>query len=279
MIEGAYTAQDLLDFSRHGSRTLAIRQLLPFINAHMQGLDKAWRTIVDPIVAKLRRDQVFDRESAEFRNAIASTVKVVGLGSALGAVWAAVNWEKEAYRDASPYFKGTHFVLPVGNKLLVVPKPFELSVGFTAGEYAFARLAKNDPRAAEQFIEAAWQSLAPPSVLSDIPALSTAAQLYTGKSFFTGRDIVPGEYQKLQPAEQFNERTSALARLLGNAIGVSPMKVDFAIGDQFGTWGRDIMALSQGVDQDAPALNMEDRALLRRFIKDPTRTSDITTRF
>jgi hypothetical protein len=91
MIEGAYTAQDLLDFTRHGSHTLAIRQLLPFINAHMQGLDKAWRTIVDPIVAKLRRDQVFDRESAEFHNAIASTVEVVRLGSALGAVWAAVN--------------------------------------------------------------------------------------------------------------------------------------------------------------------------------------------
>lgn len=279
MFEAAYQAQDLLDFSRHGSHTLAIRQLLPFINAHMQGLDKAWRTIAEPLINKVRGDQVFSPESGEFRNAVAAAVKVGGLGAALGAVWAAINWEKESYRDASPYLKGTHFVVPFGDKLIVVPKPFELSLGFTAGEYAFARWMKGDPRAAGQFLDAAWQALGPPSVLTDIPGLSTATQLYLGKSLFTGRDIVPGELQRLQPAEQFNERTSALARMIGNAIGVSPMKVDFAIGDSFGTWGRDVMALSQGVDQDTPSLNMEDRVLLRRFIKDPTRTSDVTTRF
>jgi hypothetical protein len=33
------------------------------------------------------------------------------------------------------------------------------------------------------------------------------------------------------------------------------------------------------VDPESPALNMEDRVFLRRFIKDPPRTSDITTTF
>jgi hypothetical protein len=279
MIEAAFQAQDLLDFSRHGSHTLVIRQLLPFLNAHIQGLDKAWRTIVEPMVTKLQRDQVFDRESGEFRNAVAAAVKVGALGSALGAVWAAVNWEKEAYRDASPYFKGTHMIVPFGNKIIVVPKPFELGLGFTAGEFAFARLMKDDPRAGGQFLDSAWQALAPPSIITDIPLVSTGIELATGKSLFTNRDIVPGEYQKLKPEDQFNDRTSALAKWLGQATGLSPMKIEYGIGSQFGTWGRDVMALSQGVDQDTPALNMEDQVLLRRFIKDPTRTSDITTRF
>jgi hypothetical protein len=39
------------------------------------------------------------------------------------------------------------------------------------------------------------------------------------------------------------------------------------------------MALSQGVGQDSPALSMEDRVFLRRFLKDPSRTGDATTRF
>jgi hypothetical protein len=38
------------------------------------------------------------------------------------------------------------------------------------------------------------------------------------------------------------------------------------------------MALSAGVDDRAPAQNPEDR-VFRRFIKDPTRTSDVTTKF
>ena len=57
------------------------------------------------------------------------------------------------------------------------------------------------------------------------------------------------------------------------------MKVDYAIGSQFGTWGRDIMALSQGVDENAPTANWDDRVFFLRFLKDPTRISDITTRF
>jgi hypothetical protein len=279
LIEAAFQAQDILDFSRHGSHTMKVAQLLPFLNAHVQGLDKFWRTVVDPIVAKLKNDQVFDRESAEFKNALGAALKVGGLGAALGAVYAAINWEKEAYRDVSPYFKGTHLVVPYGDKLFVVPKPFELGLGFTAGEYAYAKWAKDDPRAAMQFLNAAWQSLSPPNAITDIPVLSTTMQLLTGKSLFTGRDIVPGEYQRLAPTEQYNERTSGLAKRLGDMLGLSPMLVDFAVGDQFGTWGRDVMALSAGIDRDSPALNMEDQIFLRRFIKDPSRTSDITTRF
>jgi ADP-ribose pyrophosphatase YjhB (NUDIX family) len=279
MIEAAYQAQDVLDFSRHGSRTLAIRNILPFINAHVQGLDKAWRTIVDPIARKIAGTQALAGETAEFRNAMASLLKVGGLSAVLGAAWAALNWEKEAYRDASPYFKGTHFIVPMGNKLVVVPKPFELATMFTAGEYAFARYMDDDPRAARQWMDATWQALAPPNVFTDIPLVSTTTELYLGKSLFTGNDIVPGGLQGLPPAQQYNDRTSSLAKAIGRTIGVSPMKVDYAIGSEFGTWGRDIMALSQGVDEDSPTANWEDRVFLRRFIKDPTRTSDVTTRF
>jgi hypothetical protein len=39
------------------------------------------------------------------------------------------------------------------------------------------------------------------------------------------------------------------------------------------------MTLSKGVDETAPAANWEDYVFLRRLIKDPTRTSDVTTRF
>lgn len=279
MIEAAFQATDLLDFSRHGARTEAVRRYVPFINAHLQGLDKAYRTMVQPMLDRLRSDQVLATDASAFRNALASWGKVFGAGGVLGAGWAALNASSEAYRDASPQLKGTHLVIPVGGKVLLVPKPFELSLGFTAGEYAYQRFAQNDPRAAGQFVQAAWDVLAPPNPLTDIPIIRTPIELATGKSLFTGRDIVPDTIARRTAAEQYTDRTSALAKYIGRTIGVSPIKVDYAVGAAFGTWGRDAMALSQGVDQDAPAANWDDAVFFRRFIKDPTRTSDVTTKF
>jgi hypothetical protein len=50
---------------------------------------------------KMSGGQVFERESAEFKDALAGLIKAGGVFGAFGAAWAAINWEREAYRDAS----------------------------------------------------------------------------------------------------------------------------------------------------------------------------------
>jgi hypothetical protein len=178
---------------------------------------------------------------------------------------------------------GTHFVTSVGGKLVVVPKPFELSIGFTAGEYAYRRLMQQDARAAGQFAEAAWNVLQPPAPIFDNPLIKTTYELGTGAStypsFFGGRQIVPDTLKGLIPAEQYTDRTSNMAKQIGKLIGVSPMKVDHAIGGYFGLWGRDAMSLSNALEEDRPAGNWTDHVFLRRFIKDPTLSSDVTGKF
>jgi len=217
-------------------------KLIPFLNAHLQGLDKAWRTIGQPIVDAMRGHQVFADDPSKLNNAIFAAVKAVGVFGVFGAMWAAIFGDNRGYRNSTPYAKGTHLIVPVGSRQLWIPKPFELSLGFTAGEYAFQRLAQDDPRAASMFASAAWQILEPPS---DIPLLKTGYELAANYNLFAGRPIVPQNLQRLTPAEQYNEHTSSLSKMLGNAIGVSPVKVDYAIGSLFGNWGRDIMTLSQ----------------------------------
>lgn len=44
--EAAYVARDLIDFGRRGSRMLAASRLVPFLNANVQGLDKAVRAFL-----------------------------------------------------------------------------------------------------------------------------------------------------------------------------------------------------------------------------------------
>jgi hypothetical protein len=44
--EAAYVARDLIDFGRRGSKMLGAARLVPFLNANMQGLDKATRSLL-----------------------------------------------------------------------------------------------------------------------------------------------------------------------------------------------------------------------------------------
>lgn len=276
MIEAAFQAQDLLDFGRHGSHTMAIRNMVPFLNATMQGLDKASRTMIEPVLRAISGGNAMVQDTAEFRNALLAWTKAGALGSAVGAMWAAVNWDKDSYRNASPQLKGTHLIVPWGNQIIVVPKPFELGLGFTAGEYAYQQMMQNDPRAARMFAEAAWEVMTPHGGL---PVITPAIELSLGKSLYTGRDIVPDTLKGLPPEMQYTDRTSELSKWLGKQLGVSPLKVEYGIGANFGTWGRNVAALTQGLDEDAPAAQFADAAFFRRFIKDPTRSSDVTVRF
>jgi hypothetical protein len=279
MIEAAFQATDLIDFSRHGSHTMMLLRLVPFLNSYIQGLDKARRAMFEPMARRMMGNEVLTQDSQAFNDAMVMATKVFGLGSVFGAAWAALNWDKEGYQDAGPHLKGTHLVAPIGGKILTIPKPFELSIGITMGEYAFAALMKQDPRAAEQFIKAASEVLSPPNPLQDIPVLKTYFELKSGKSLFTGRDLVPDILQRRVASEQYTDRTSALAKFLGKQIDVSPIKIDHAIGSMFGLWGRDLMAFSQGMDENAPAQNWDDQVFFRRFIKDPTRSSETTKKF
>lgn len=274
MIEAAMEAQDFLDFTRHGSRMLWLRQNIPFLNATMQGLDKAFRTGIEP----LYRGQVLEQDAAALRNAGAMWTKI-GIMGALGAAWAAVNWDREMYRNATSENKAVNFIVPWGDRYFVIPKPFELGLGFTLGEYAYARLVQEDPRAAEQFAEAVWEVMAPPDPLKHMPIVTPITELRLGRSLFTGKDIVPKTLQGLPPELQYTDRTTAIAKEIGQLLGVSPIKVEYAIGANFGTWGRDIAAMSQGIDEDAPAAQWADTAFARRFLKDPTRFNATSKKF
>lgn len=284
MFEAAWQAQDIIDFSRRGSKTMWIVAATPFFNATMQGLDKARRVLFEPIFHRIRdRGFVLETDREQFRNALLSWGKMLGVGSVLGAAWAAVHQDDPIYRNANAERLGSHFITSIGGKQIEIPKPFELGLGFTAGEYAYKRLMQEDPRAAHQFAEAAWEVLLPPKPIFDNPLIKTTAELAAGVSFypslFNPRQIVPDTLKRLPANQQYTDRTTAAAKALGAAIGVSPIKVDYAIGSYFGLWGRDLMAMSSGVDQDAPERSWTDMALVRRFVKDPTRSSDVTNRF
>jgi len=301
-MEAAWAGTDILDFSRHGSKTFIIRQLTPFWNANIQALDKARRTMLAPLEKAMRGDVLTIQEKQEVANAKLAIFKLAAVGTALGAIWAAINNDDEVYRDADPKRKATHFIFSLGGKEIDTPKPFELSLGFTFGEQAFAALNNKDPRAAQNFVTAMWETLIPPSPVAGNPLIKMMYEGATGVDTYTGRDIVPENMQKFNetPDLQYNERTAPLAigisqtskvladymnsatgETFGKVKPFSPIVVEHMFGSGFGTIGRDMMAASHWFNpsSDSAPAQFEDTVFLRRYIKDPTRTSDTITRY
>lgn len=283
-IEAARQASDILDFNRHGSRTEAIRALVPFLNAHIQALDKARRTIIEPVTRKIMGDIVTTAEEEAFKNAGLTLAKMLGVGGALGYAYGQLMADHPAYQDANADLRATHLVIPgsalgMPGKLVTIPKPFELAIGFNLGELTGLGVATGDPRMAEFAAKGVYEVITPPNLMESIPLVKTWSELALNRSFFTKRDIVPERMQGRVPSEQFIPgKTSSVARTLGDAIGVSPIKVDYAIGALFGLWGRDLMAASNVADPNAAAAPFESQMFIRRFVKS-TGFSEMTHKF
>ncbi|WP_375408501.1 LPD38 domain-containing protein [uncultured Methylobacterium sp.] len=286
MIEAAGQSTDLMDFGRHGSGTMYLRALVPFFNAHVQGLDKFRRTALEPLYRAAMGDIVSENDAAALRNAIPTLVKMAGVGGALGfgyGLWAS---QYRAHQDASPELRASHLIIPgepfgfSANSTLVIPKPFELAMGFNLGEMLGLHVETGDPRAAEWAIKGMREVIQPPNPLTNIPLAKTYQELALNRSFFTGRDIVAEKDQnKEHPELEFTDKTSGLAKLIGKAIGVSPIKVDYAIGSQFGTLGRNLVAATNAADPNAPDASWQDTMFLKRWIKGADRSSETTKEF
>ncbi|MGX9983974.1 LPD38 domain-containing protein [Methylobacterium fujisawaense] len=311
MIEAAAQATDVLDFGRHGSGTLYLRTLVPFFNAHLQALDLARRTLIDPLWRSARDGIVTEQDAAALKNAGVAWLKLAGVGGALGTMYGLWASQSEAYRDANEELRATHLILPGDafgrpGKILVVPKPFELAMGFNLGEAVGLKIATGDPRAASFAMDGVREVIQPPNPLTGIPLVKTAAELALNRSFFTGRDIVPDNLQNREhPELEVKPNTTSGARAIGAAsrkvadavsaagsfatgglideigksLAMSPIKVDYAVGSMFGNWGRDLMSVSNQADPNQPAAANEDTMFLRRFIKGADRSSETTKLF
>lgn len=272
------TASDIMPWSRHGNMMRVVQNAIPFFGPWLQGIDRVFiRGIFDPIQRRIRRDQVLTRDIEEYQRALYA-VGVTSATVAFGAMWAAINWEDQGYRDARPAVKAMNLLTYKNGVLWAMPKPFDLGVGATIGEYAYAGLYQQDPRAARMLREALIEQLSPPDP-TRIAGVTLRTELQTNTSLFTGAPIVPERYQGLPPEQQYSERTSALGKYLGRVTGWSPMKIDYALGSAFATWGRNAMIMSNWVDEDAPTAAMDDWLIVRRWAKDPQKVTEVASMF
>jgi hypothetical protein len=274
MLEAAFRATDYIDFGRHGSKTLAARKLVTFLNAALQGTDKTGRVLfgqLAPAARLMRGEALTPGDKADLGQALGGWAKLGSLTAASLALWS-LNKDDPEYQEINEYLRATHWPIKMFGDWYFIPKPFEMATVFNLAERAAEYQATNDPAWGERFVRSMGYTMMPP--LEPV-GVATLYELAFNYDSFRDRAIVPEWQRGLEPWLQFNAYTSQFGRAVGEALNVSPAKVDHLITGWTGSWGRNILSvIDLAVKPGAwEAANLADMPIARRFVKETFRGS------
>lgn len=286
-IEAAYNAHDVMDFSRHGSRTLLAMRLVAFLNSALQGLSAFTRTakgerdvavdVRDVLTPYIKASEGMALSTAE-KQALPNSARMwmkmasIGLvGLAIAALYAD-DPEHEELRQGQ--MGATHWFVKIAGVWWRIPKPFELAIFSNLFEALFDRVVKEDPKAAERFRRAAFDTLVPPTTMQAWEGLmglydlgEDAVEAVIGKDQYKrSRPDLPMRFQGLPPHLQYDAHTSEMSKLIGGVTGMSPYKSDRVVKSLLSTMGRDVLAAS---DVILPRLNRRLDGVLPQVATEP----------
>lgn len=267
-IEAAFAAQEVtVPFPRAGTWGRAYNRLSAFFNARVQGLSKTareWRA--RPLELLLK-------------SFISVTIPSVLL-------WF-VNKDNKYYQALPRWRKVLCWNVPIpgtGGKYFVpIPRNFVEGLVFGAAvEAMLDRCVNDNPKAFEGAVEAAKGEL--PSFLPTI--LQGWIGYYANKNLFTGTPIVPEYEKQLPPEYQYGPGTTEVAKLVGQALNISPRHVDAFIRAQTGTLGAlaaqalsGIIKVFRGEPLIRPGMRITDIPIVKDFIASPEYSSDDVEQF
>ena len=233
-------AFEVINFRRSGASSSVnfLRQTVPFFGAYLQAMNVAAKVIAGKGIAP--------GEKAEARRVLASTFAKVMVA---GFIYNVLISEDEDYKKLDP---------AVRDKKLLIPGSGGLSLPVRGDIFTFASKilpehvyqmtmaegTEDGTKAKKALYNGLLNALLGPNVLPQFgkPVL----EVMTNYNFFTDRPIVGQGLEELQPQYQYSVNTSELSKMMGSAMGVSPMKIDHLLKAYFGyTAGLGLMATDQ----------------------------------
>ena len=219
-IEATLATLESMNFSKRGisPSLFALSTMVPFMNAQIQGLNVIYQAFTGqmPFSEKLKVKQKLYQRAA----------MMVGFTM----LYASLMQDDESYQNANDDEKYNNWFIPnpFGDEYIKVPIPFEIGFLFKAVPEALVNTAFGDEKARDTLSalgKMAYNSM-PISMPQGVkPALETAINY----SFFTGRPIESERLQQYEPGERYTERTTELAKMVGGALNISPVKIEYLI--------------------------------------------------
>jgi hypothetical protein len=276
VIEAAFTARDITDYSMVGSKMMGAQRLVTFLGAALKGIDKFARTIggsgsyqaaLDAYFKGQDQETLSDVDKKNLKAARGVMVWMMSAGLA-GAALTALYTDDPEYQEISEYLRATHWMLRVGDRWLAIPKPFQEAILSNIFERAYEAHYHQDPEALGRMQRSVMTTIGPPMV----PViLRPGIEHFANKSMYNGMPLISQRLKGLEKDQQYYAWTSSFAKQLGKAAGVSPILIDHYITSWTGTVGRTVLRATTSADENAPADGLEDMMIISRFVRDWTR--------
>jgi hypothetical protein len=279
-LEANFQARDLLDFNRHGAWP-AVRFLIdvvPFMNARIQGLDKLGRGFSDTGQRK-------------------RMVAVMG-GVAMASMLLYLAYkDDDEFKEREDWDRDTYwwFKLPGDKKAIRLPKPFEIGAIGTMAERILEQFV-DDKVHGELFAERLGFALRETFALGVTPQVAKPVlELMANKNFFTDRPIETLAMQNLSPTNRRKAWTSETAigmsflfsKIPWEKVQLSPVQIEHLVQGYLGWVGATTLgAVDQVFTQPIggfpgrPSRRIEEFPLIGPFVTTtPTRQTKYATLF
>ena len=267
--EALYRSLEVMNFHRKGNSALirVLTAAVPFFNARLQGLDLFYRASTGNMNNK--------DAAAIQRQFFARGMTMMALST---AYWFMVS-DDEEYKNQEQETRDNNWIIPsIGAR---IPIPFEVGVLFKViperiVAYTFGDDTGQDLR--DSLFRNAMSTFAfNPIPQTAKPIIEAAFNFNT----FTWRPIVSEGMRDVDPQFQVGPSTSIVAKGIGQALGLSPMKVDHIIKGYTGTigmYGIDTidMVLDQFGDSPKPTKRFEQLPVIKRFALDAEARGSVT---
>lgn len=231
-MEATLMSLESMNFSKRGASPSMhmVNSLIPFFNAQVQSLNVLYKAATG---------------NMPFNERLKIQEKLYTRGMMLAGVsmaYAIAMQDDEAYKNATPDQRANNWFvrIPGVKEPLRIPVPFEIGYIFKALPEAVLNMAngKHGTEDAQETIKFIAKQMIPGGSSWGLPqALKPAVEVGLNRSTFTGRDIVSAHEQKLLPEHQYRDNTSEIAKMLGGAAGISPIKIDALVNGYTGAMG------------------------------------------
>lgn len=218
-----------VNFGRYGDVTKTVDKFVPYLNPAVQGIDKFFRSMGSSPATAAKATMVL-------------SIPTIALHLYNEA------YHKEDYDKLDERTKDTYYCFYIPNsdgKFVRIPKSREAGVLFSVLPERLLRYMSGDDEAFRGFGNTVATNFAPQSPVEN-NILAPAIYYLPQNKDFAGRTIVPDRLKDLYAYEQYDEKTSEVAKWLGSAAaelginngeGLSPKQIDYIIDSYTGIIG------------------------------------------
>lgn len=306
--EAVFKSSNYVPYNRGGQKMSWLRQMIRFLNAGLQGMDRAfkvallaemdsgqWATpraikkgakslasLAMPWFKHCNNDPLTAAEKKALGRAFNYWSVILTIAVIQNLIRAMGDDDDDALKEELTDYQDTtyiHVSLPFTKDVVAFfPRGFDL-VGITSNAISTAYDAqwKKDPTARSKFVDSALKMV--------IPAHSVAgADMYSGifenYNRFTDRPVV-SDYLKAGriPEDQHSPWVDPVSLSIGKTLGVSPNEVSFLMSKIGTQYYNDLTKVAIAASPNREALHWWEYPLVSSFFRDPSKYSKSKEKF